>query len=96
MRCSGQVAFFVVALAALPGFAWAQSAPLASTAGEPTLPDPVPGAGADLAPSAATAGKAYVGPPLRKADPALTCSPFNPCALPSSTPRKLRGLPLAP
>jgi len=94
MHYSSAVAFFMIALAAFP--ARAQSSPLSCTAVEPILPDPVPGAGADLSPSAATAGEGYVGPPLRKADPSLICSPFNPCALPSSTPRKLKGLPLAP
>lgn len=84
---------FALMLMGLSGLALAQTNPLSSsTSAEPVLTDPVPGAGADYPPSAATAGEAYVGPPLEKADPDLGCSPFNPCAYPSSAPRKLKGI----
>ena len=78
--------------ASLPLAAAAQTTPLPSSSPEPILPDPSPGAGANYPPSAATAGEAYNGPPLEKADPALQCSPANPCAYPASTPRPLKGI----
>lgn len=52
----------------------------------PVLSDPVPGTGADYPASAATAGAAYIGPP--KEISKNECTPDNPCAMPSSGPRK--------
>lgn len=65
--------------------ALAQIDSMASTTAEPALPDPVPGQGANIPPSMATSGTAYGGPPL--GTPRQDCSPFNPCAVPSSAPR---------
>lgn len=93
MRLAGRSVMFLWALTVASSAALAQSSSLPTPGGgEPVLPDPVPGVGADYPPSAATAGQGYVGPPLRKADPDLTCSPWNPCAYASSTPRKLKGM----
>jgi hypothetical protein len=64
---------------------------MSSSSSDPVSPDPVPGQGADYPPSAVTAGTAYGGPP--KMIPGDACTPFNPCALPSSAPHKLGTLP---
>jgi len=72
------------------GLALAQTDPLAGHTAQAVIPDPVPGQGADFAPSAATATEAYGGPPrLMPDDP---CTEYNPCALPSSAPHKLGTL----
>lgn len=84
---------FAAWLAALPllapGIAVAQD--LKSTSAPLVLPDPVPGQGANFSPSAATATEAYGGPP-RGTPAGDPCTPYNPCALPSSAPRELGPL----
>jgi hypothetical protein len=70
-----------------PGAAMAQ---LASTRNTPVQPDPVPGQGANYAPSDATATTAYMGP--ARDDLHNDCTEFNPCALPSSAPHPLGQL----
>ena len=96
MALTARSVIFTLAFTFLSSATFAQGDSLPSTGAEPMLPDPVPGTGADYPPSAATAGQGYVGPPLRKADPDLTCSPWNPCAYNSSTPGKPKGPGLAP
>lgn len=84
---------FAAWLAALPllapGMAMAQD--LRSTSAPLALPDPAPGQGGDFSPADATATEAYIGPPkpIAGSDP---CTPYNPCALPSSAPRELGPL----
>jgi hypothetical protein len=81
------IASLIVFSLALPNVAVAQ---MSAGSTEPVLPDPVPNRGANYPPSAVTADTAYGGPP--KMTPHLNCSPLNPCALPSSEPRKLGPL----
>ena len=69
-----------------PDAALAQKLP--STSAPPVQPDPVAGMGGNFTPAMATATEAYGGPPKTAA--AEACTKYNPCALPSSAPRKTR------
>jgi hypothetical protein len=69
----------------------AQTNPLSRSSSVPAVqPDPVPGQGADFAPSEATATTAYMG--AARDDLHNDCTAYNPCALPSSAPHPLGQL----